>query len=132
MQFIREHTGRSIVHRVHSGNLVRSKKVRSQRGLRVLATEGRRIKVFELRGSLFFGTAEGVGNPVLYVGALGDPIVPERIVRPHLERVTEVVESRWIAWGGHVGFPRWIDLGMGGERGVLPQALAWVAKVGGR
>ena len=56
--FIREQVARPIVHRVYPGNLVRSKRVRGRRSQRVLEREGGRIKVFELAGSLFFGTAD--------------------------------------------------------------------------
>lgn len=67
--------------------------------------------------------------PTLYVGSPGDPIVPGRIARPHLERARDRVEVRWVERGGHVGFPPTADLGMGGELGVMPQVLRWMAKV---
>ena len=56
--FIHEQVGRHIVHRAYPGNMVRSKRVRRRRSQRVLDREGGRIKVFELTGSLFFGTAD--------------------------------------------------------------------------
>ena len=56
--YIREQVDHPIVHRAYPGNLVRSKKVRGRRSQRVLEREGSRIKVFELTGSLFFGTAD--------------------------------------------------------------------------
>lgn len=63
--------------------------------------------------------------PALYVGALGDPMVPALVQQPHLARARDRVEFRWLANAGHVGFPPGVDLGMGGELGVWPQVLRW-------
>ncbi len=56
--FIKEQISRSIVHRVYTGNLIHSKKVRSKEAMQVLERQGHLIKVYELKGSLFFGTCD--------------------------------------------------------------------------
>ena len=56
--FIREQIGKSIVRRMYTGNLVRSKKVRSAETMKILSEKGEGIKVYELNGSVFFGTCD--------------------------------------------------------------------------
>ncbi|MFO7563941.1 MAG: alpha/beta fold hydrolase [Enhygromyxa sp.] len=66
------------------------------------------------------------GIPILYVGSQGDPMVPVTTVESHLARAGGAVDIRWVRRGGHVGFPRDIDLGLPGELGLIPQILTWV------
>lgn len=66
------------------------------------------------------------GIPILYVGSEGDPMVPAVTVEQHLARAGSAVDIRWVRRGGHVGFPRDIDLGLPGELGLIPQVLTWV------
>jgi hypothetical protein len=68
--------------------------------------------------------------PALLVAATDDPMVPERTLRPGLAGGHPLLDVRWIAPGGHVGFPRGLDLGLGGEGGLEPQILRWFTKVG--
>ncbi|RMF64797.1 MAG: STAS domain-containing protein [Calditrichaeota bacterium] len=56
--FIKEQVNKTIVRRMYTGNLIHSKKVRSQEAMRILEEKGHLIKVYELNGSLFFGTCD--------------------------------------------------------------------------
>lgn len=56
--FIKEQIGKSIVRRMYTGNLVHSKKIRSQEAMNILEQKGDLIKIYELNGSLFFGTCD--------------------------------------------------------------------------
>jgi predicted alpha/beta-fold hydrolase len=69
--------------------------------------------------------------PALVVSALHDPMVPEDTVRPALSRARSRLDVRWIESAGHVGFPRDLDLGLGGETGLEPQILRWLSVAGG-
>lgn len=55
---------RSVVRRSYRGDVIRSHRTRAPALMELLATEGRRIVVFELDGPLFFGTAEDLANRV--------------------------------------------------------------------
>jgi uncharacterized protein len=67
--------------------------------------------------------------PILYIGSEHDPMVPVATVRPHLERAGSMVDIRWLRDGGHVGFPRDVDLGLPGKLGLTNQILSWTAKL---
>ncbi|MCA9686591.1 MAG: alpha/beta fold hydrolase [Myxococcales bacterium] len=71
--------------------------------------------------------------PVLFVGAEEDPMVPAHTLRPHLQhargRRGDLVHAAWVRWGGHVGFPASVDLGMAGPPGLMNQILSWCEKV---
>ncbi|MGA3401850.1 MAG: SulP family inorganic anion transporter [Acetobacteraceae bacterium] len=56
--FIREQTRASVVHRQTLGSQTHSKQVRLPHEAAVLDREGERTAIFELQGSLFFGTAD--------------------------------------------------------------------------
>ena len=63
--------------------------------------------------------------PTLLVHAAADPMVLTRSVQPSLRgatHLTSIVTRR----GGHVGFPRNIDLGLGSSGNVENQVLAWL------
>jgi len=79
--------------------------------------------------------------PSLLVNSTGDPMVAASAVLPALARPVPRLEVRWVADGGHVGFPRGVDLGLdpGGRPGasagrearaaapsVDDQVLAWL------
>jgi predicted alpha/beta-fold hydrolase len=66
--------------------------------------------------------------PILYVGCEADPMVPAVTVSPHLQRAGSTIDIRWVRRGGHVGFPRDIDLGLPGELGLIPQVLSWTTR----
>jgi hypothetical protein len=50
-------------------------------------------------------------------------------VRPALAAAPPQLTVRWAATGGHVGFPRQVDLGLSVLRGVVPQVLGWLAGI---
>lgn len=56
--FIKEQIGKTIVRRMYTGDLIHSKKVRSQDAAKILEKKGHLIKIYELNGSLFFGTCD--------------------------------------------------------------------------
>lgn len=56
--FIREQVGGSIVRRRFLGNEYFSKRVRSREEMAILEKKGDQTRVFELQGSLFFGTSD--------------------------------------------------------------------------
>lgn len=64
--------------------------------------------------------------PALVVEARHDPMVPEATVLPALERISPMLDARWIERGGHVGFPASATLGVPGPPGIEGQALAWL------
>jgi SulP family sulfate permease len=55
--YIMQQIGASVVYRHHDGNDVRSKLVRSEEESFILTNKGGNFSVYELHGSLFFGTA---------------------------------------------------------------------------
>lgn len=65
--------------------------------------------------------------PSLFVGAPHDPMVLPRACRPSLKRASPALEVRWLAAGGHVGFPPGVTLGLPGPRGLEPQVVRWLA-----
>ena len=56
--------GQSIVKRTYSGNQIRSKKVRSHSNNMLLEKRGKGIIVYELRGPLFFGSADNLAREI--------------------------------------------------------------------
>ena len=58
--FIRDQIARSVIKNKFLGNNVHSKKVRTSDEMSHLETKGKRIVVYQLDGSLFFGTADGL------------------------------------------------------------------------
>jgi predicted alpha/beta-fold hydrolase len=67
--------------------------------------------------------------PILYIASDNDPMVPAVTVKPHLERAGSRIDVRWLRAGGHVGFPRNLDLGLPGELGLINQILSWVQRI---
>jgi uncharacterized protein len=66
--------------------------------------------------------------PALLVQRRHDPMVPPWTYETHLARKPDALELRWLSAGGHVGYPRAIDLGESGPRGVEAQALSWLLR----
>jgi MFS superfamily sulfate permease-like transporter len=62
---------RSIVRRELPGDVVRSRRTRDAAQMRVLAEHGRRIRVLELEGPVFFGSAESLGERIEAAVAAG-------------------------------------------------------------
>ncbi|MCB9831730.1 MAG: alpha/beta fold hydrolase [Planctomycetes bacterium] len=69
-------------------------------------------------------------TPALLVAAEQDPMVPAFTLRPHLERPPELLQIRWVTRGGHLGFPRDLDLGFGAQRGLVEQVLHFFRSAG--
>ena len=63
--------------------------------------------------------------PSLLLNSESDPMVPARAVRAAL-RPTPRLEVRWLKGGGHVAFPRRLDVGLGEGIGVDTQVLGWL------
>lgn len=68
--------------------------------------------------------------PSLIAAADADPMVPARTLRPALSSRPPLLDVRWIDPGGHVGFPRDVDLGMKAPLGVEPQVIQWLESRG--
>jgi uncharacterized protein len=75
--------------------------------------------------------------PSLLVNTLGDPMVRASAVRPALELPAPRLAVRWVARGGHVGFPAGVDLALAGREGtgepraprsVDGQVMAWLRR----
>jgi len=66
--------------------------------------------------------------PALLVQRRHDPMVPPWTYESHLARKLDALELRWLPAGGHVGYPRGIDLGEAGPRGVEAQAMSWLLR----
>ncbi len=62
--FVRDQLRRTIVRRRYTGDMVHSKRVRDQDAMQLLADNGAKIVVYELSGSLFFGTCDKLQTEV--------------------------------------------------------------------
>lgn len=82
--FLREQVGGSVVARKGLGSNMFSKRVRGPLEMEILAREGEQTMVFELQGSLFFGTADKLYR------ALEPELVLRRYVVLDLRRVQSV------------------------------------------
>ena len=74
----------------------------------------------------------GLKVPALLIAAEADPMVPAQSLRPFVEPPPPLLEVRWVRRGGHVGFPRSLDLDLGGLPGLEHQAVGWIARAPGR
>ncbi|MFN7963207.1 MAG: alpha/beta fold hydrolase [Thermoanaerobaculia bacterium] len=73
---------------------------------------------------------ERLAVPSLLVAVEDDPLVPGSVLRPALARRYPLLEARWAECGGHVGFPRGLNLGEAGPTGIEGQAIAWLLRHG--
>ena len=64
-------------------------------------------------------------RPALYVGAIHDPMVPQHLVRPFFPKDSPNFEVRMVRNGGHVGFPRTLDLGLAPDPGLVEQVIGF-------
>ena len=62
--FIRDQVSRSVVKNSYTGREMKSKKVRSSDERDFLKKEGRKIRVYQLDGFVFFGTADGLQKEI--------------------------------------------------------------------
>jgi predicted alpha/beta-fold hydrolase len=65
--------------------------------------------------------------PSLLVLSDGDPMVPPRVVAPWLPATGGALTVRRTEHGGHLGFPRGLDLGLGADHGLHGQVAAFFA-----
>ncbi len=65
--------------------------------------------------------------PALLVASEHDPMVPPATLKPWLEGARRL-DVRWVARGGHLGFPARLDLGERAPLGLDRQVLAWLAR----
>lgn len=73
----------------------------------------------------------GLKVPALLVAAEADPMVPAESLRPFVQPPPPRLEVRWVERGGHVGFPRGLDLDLKGPSGLERQVLTWLARQDG-
>jgi predicted alpha/beta-fold hydrolase len=67
--------------------------------------------------------------PVLVVGSNHDPVIPVGVMRNALRGASRLVTSRWVDGGGHLHFPRHLDLGFGPAPPGLPaQCMHWARR----
>jgi len=69
-------------------------------------------------------------RPALLVESEADPMVTPNAVRPSLENPPALLDVHWTARGGHVGFPKTLDLGERAPLGLERQVLAWLLRKG--
>jgi predicted alpha/beta-fold hydrolase len=67
-------------------------------------------------------------RPALLLLADDDPMVRRESVLPALATTPPNLEVRWVSPGGHVGFPRALDLGLPGARGLEHQLVSWLLR----
>ena len=65
--------------------------------------------------------------PAVVVAARKDPMVIAQTVQPQLDRAATIT-TRWVDRGGHIGFPRHLDLGLGGAPGIARQLIGWMRR----
>ena len=68
--------------------------------------------------------------PSIVVACEHDPMVPVETVRAAGRLASSALEVRTTASGGHVAFPRTLDLGMPGALGLEAQLMAWLVRNG--
>ena len=66
--------------------------------------------------------------PSLVVYGRHDPLVPEETVMPILADASGALSVAWVESGGHVYFPKSLDLGQPGPPGLEHQVIWWLAK----
>jgi hypothetical protein len=64
--------------------------------------------------------------PTLFVASRTDPIIARESVEPALAEAPRAMTVRWVDRGGHVHFPRDLDLGYGAAPGLEPQVMRWL------
>ncbi|MEE9392257.1 MAG: alpha/beta fold hydrolase [Planctomycetota bacterium] len=67
-------------------------------------------------------------TPSLLVMTEDDPIVAAAACRPVLRDIPEALDLRWLPHGGHLGFPRGLDLGFSPRLGFESQVMAFFAR----
>lgn len=66
-----------------------------------------------------------IAVPTLALQATQDPMVLARTTQPLL-RHAKAITTKWVKHGGHLAFPRTLDLGFEGGLGLNAQVLRWL------
>jgi uncharacterized protein len=66
--------------------------------------------------------------PSLVVASRNDPLVPAETVIPALAGASRALSTMWVEPGGHVYFPKRLDLGQPGPLGLEHQVMRWFSK----
>ncbi|MFY9553305.1 MAG: alpha/beta fold hydrolase [Blastocatellia bacterium] len=66
--------------------------------------------------------------PSLVVASQYDPLVPAETLIPSLGGASRALSVAWVAPGGHVYFPKALDLGQPGPLGLEQQVIRWLAR----
>ncbi|MFL6275464.1 MAG: alpha/beta fold hydrolase [Blastocatellia bacterium] len=66
--------------------------------------------------------------PSLIVQSRQDPLVPPETVIPAIAGASRALSAIWVEPGGHVYFPKRLDLGQGGPLGLEHQVISWLGK----
>jgi uncharacterized protein len=66
--------------------------------------------------------------PSLVVASRHDPLVPAETVIPALAGASRALSTLWVEPGGHVYFPKRLNLGQPGPLGLEHQAIRWLSQ----
>ena len=66
--------------------------------------------------------------PSLVVASRHDPLVPADTVVPALAGASNALSVAWVENGGHVYFPKKLDLGQPGPPGLENQVIRWLSR----
>ena len=66
--------------------------------------------------------------PSLVVASRHDPLVPAETLIPSLGGASRALSVAWVEPGGHVYFPKTLDLGQPGPLGLEQQVVRWLAR----
>lgn len=69
-----------------------------------------------------------IARPTLIVSARHDPMLPWQIAESLRPSFSPAIAFRWAERGGHAGFPRDLDLGEPGARGLEAQVHSWLER----
>jgi len=69
----------------------------------------------------------GLEVPSLVVASRHDPLVPVDTVVPALADASPALSVKWVEQGGHIYFPKTLDLGQPGALGLEQQVIRWLA-----
>jgi uncharacterized protein len=64
--------------------------------------------------------------PSLVVLSRRDPLVPEATVLPAIAAASPALFVKWVEPGGHVYFPKSLNLGLPASPGLEPQVMSWL------
>jgi hypothetical protein len=67
-----------------------------------------------------------IERPALLVWGEQDPMVPAASIRRFTDGIGAPLDCRWVR-GGHLGFPRSLDLGQQASRGLESQVVEWLS-----